>query len=193
MLFENNVRENKNAFISEVRRIASLLRFNPDWLMAIMMHESGLNHRAMNSIGCIGLIQFCPGGGLTMFGLSAQAMANMTNVQQLQYVYNFFKPLTGQVDESWKAHLYAFAPSSFPYRNNLSHVIGSEVGQASSFAAQNAAFDINKNGSITVGEFKNYHNNWLKSRGVSVTSTGGWANLWKGLAIFGTVYYMLSD
>ena len=30
-----------------------------------MKHESGLDPSIKNSIGCVGLIQFCPGGGRT--------------------------------------------------------------------------------------------------------------------------------
>ena len=29
-----------------------------------MKHESGLNPEIKNSLGCVGLIQFCPGGGM---------------------------------------------------------------------------------------------------------------------------------
>jgi hypothetical protein len=191
MIFENYVRENKSAFLAKVQQIAQALKFNPDWLMAVMMHESGLNHRAMNSIGCVGLIQFCPGGGLSMFGLSSAQMANMTNVQQLDYVYRFFLPIAGKANSFQDVHLYAFAPSSFPYKNNRSHTIGSEVGQASLFASQNRAFDVDLDGRITVGNFQDYDSNWLKSRGVALSSGGN--NFVRNLVLAGLLAYWIAS
>lgn len=195
MLFENHVSENKAQFLAKVREYASALKVSPDVLMAVMMHESGLNHRATNSIGCVGLIQFCPGGGLTMFGVTADQMRNMTNVQQLYYVYRFFLPIAGQGKDFADYHLYAFVPSSFPYRNNPNHIIGSEVGQSYAFASQNSGFDLNKNNAITIGEFRQYAENWLKSRGASVASVSSAStpNIFMALAIGGLVYYLISD
>jgi hypothetical protein len=114
-------------------------------------------------------------------------------VQQLDYVYRFFKPIAGKAKSFQDVHLYAFAPSSFSFKDNHGHVIGSEVGQASLFASQNRAFDVNKNGSITVGEFKNYGNTWLKSKGVALPSAGAGNNMIKNLAIFGLIYYLFSS
>ncbi|MCY7282011.1 MAG: DUF2272 domain-containing protein, partial [Cyanobacteria bacterium CAN_BIN43] len=60
LVYEDKVTENKPAFINKVRSISAAFVINPDWLMALMNHESGLNHRIQNSIGATGLIQFMP-------------------------------------------------------------------------------------------------------------------------------------
>ena len=51
MLFEEKVTENKTAFLSKVKEIGRKLLIEPDWLMAVMYKESGLNHRALHSNG----------------------------------------------------------------------------------------------------------------------------------------------
>lgn len=165
MLFENEVKENKNAFLRKVKEIAKELQFNPDWLMYVMHHESRFNHRIVNGIGCVGLIQFCPNGGLTASGLSSQQMASLSNVEQLEYVKRFFLPIKGQAKNFADVHLYAFVPSSFSQRNNRAHVIGSEVGQAKLYADINKGFDFNRDGLITIGDFQDYTADHLQKYG----------------------------
>lgn len=165
MLFENEVKENKSAFLAKVREIAKELQFNPDWLMYVMHHESGLNQSITNSIGCVGLIQFCPNGGLSQSRLTASQMASLTNVQQLEYVKRFFEPIAGKAQNFADVHLYAFVPSSFSQKNNRAHVIGSEVGNAQIYADTNKGFDFNRDGLITIGDFQDYTANRLKQYG----------------------------
>lgn len=185
MLFEDEVKENKSEFLEKVREIAKDLQFEPDWLMYVMHHESGFNHRITNSIGCVGLIQFCPNGGLTASGLTANQMASLSNIEQLEYVKKFFLPIKGQANNFADVHLYAFVPSSFSERNNRSHVIGSEVGQAENYARINAGFDFNKDGLITIADFQDYTAEHLKKYGytgynpASFFSFGGFKNLFK--------------
>ena len=75
-----HVQENRNAFEQKVRHIAQKLDILPEWLMLLMFHESGLNHRSTNFIGCGGLIGFCPGGGLAMIGKTLNQLISQSNV-----------------------------------------------------------------------------------------------------------------
>ena len=88
-----------------------------------MKHESGLDPKIKNSIGCVGLIQFCPGGGApkTINGksytldelrndLGAQMDAikdfwvkgyNSGKIKKPEdlYIYNFFPVAAGKPDD----------------------------------------------------------------------------------------------
>ena len=45
---------------AKVREIAFRLDINPNWIMIVFHSESGMDKYIRNSIGCVGLIQFCP-------------------------------------------------------------------------------------------------------------------------------------
>ena len=88
-----------------------------------MKHESGLNPTVKNSIGCVGLIQFCPGGGATKTvngkSYSLEDLRNNLEVQmdaikdfwvkgynngkikrpEDLYIYNFFPVAAGKSDD----------------------------------------------------------------------------------------------
>lgn len=164
LIFQNYVRSNRSAFVNKVIKISKALRINPNWLMALMFHESRLNHQIRNNMGCVGLIQFCPSGGLSKFGLTASQMANMSNVKQLDYVYSYFKSKAGQYKSYFDLHLYAFYPVAFNYKNRSSWIFGSE--QSMSYARTvknwNPPFDWDRNGYISITDFRNYLNHWLK-------------------------------
>ena len=88
-----------------------------------MKHESGLDPKIKNSIGCVGLIQFCPGGGRTKtvngktytleelrndlgaqmdaikdFWVSGYKNGRIKNPADL-YIYNFFPVAAGKPDD----------------------------------------------------------------------------------------------
>lgn len=164
IIFENYIKENKAAFVAKVVDISQKLGINPNWLMAIMFHETAgtLNSKIVNNIGCVGLIQFCPNGALSMFGKTVAQMQAMSNVEQLEYVYQFFKPNAGKYKSMADMHLYAFVPSVFPYRYNNTHVIGSEVSATYPKIVYHAAMDFDKNGILTIADFRNYLDKWAK-------------------------------
>lgn len=188
MILLDKVPENRQAFGAKVQQIARALRVDPNWLMLVMYHESRFNHRVINSIGCVGLIQFCL--PMQQFGLTASQLANMSNLQQLDYVYKFFAPRAGQYKSFRDMHLYAFYPVAFSQRNNLSYVFGSEGNFSPAvLAQQNAIFDVNKNGSITMGEFTKYANDYASKFGVKSTSQ----NNVKNLILLGIFAYWLYE
>ena len=58
---------NNPTFKSKLTEISSAIGVDESSIIKLMQHESGLNPSVKNSIGCVGLIQFCPdkGGGTT--------------------------------------------------------------------------------------------------------------------------------
>lgn len=74
----------------------------PNWLMAIMDLESGLKPDIVNSIGCTGLIQFCPdmpGGSFKTIGgekVSLGYLNSLSATQQLVYVRSYFRDIFNQ-------------------------------------------------------------------------------------------------
>lgn len=76
-----------------------------DQLCMCMIMESGLDPSIVNSYGCTGLIQFCPGTGLAELGKSSSEVASMSFLVQLNEVELFLSRIKG------------YAP--FPDPNNL--------------------------------------------------------------------------
>lgn len=88
--------ENKQRFWNEIQALAERLNTNPHYLPIIMLTETGvqgrIDHTVINDRGCVGLIQFCPWGGLqtinqsTERSITAQTVSEMQAVEQLEYV-----------------------------------------------------------------------------------------------------------
>ena len=96
MWFENKVTTNKEAFLQKVKLIAVKLGIDPNWLMFVMNSESGLNPAAYNpNGGASGLIQFMPDTGVGL-GTTTAALRQMSNVDQLDYVYKYFLSISGK-------------------------------------------------------------------------------------------------
>jgi peptidoglycan hydrolase-like protein with peptidoglycan-binding domain len=75
-------------FLAKVDEVAGKLGIDPNILMKVMQHESGLNPRAENKIGCVGLIQFCPSSNI---GVSGPAIKRMSAIEQMDLVYKYYK------------------------------------------------------------------------------------------------------
>ena len=58
---------NNPIFKEKLKQISNEIGVSEDSIIKLMKHESGLDSSVKNSIGCVGLIQFCPdsGGGTT--------------------------------------------------------------------------------------------------------------------------------
>lgn len=184
LVFQQYVKENQAAFVSKVIQISNALKINPNWLMIVMYSESGLNSRIVNSIGAVGLIQFLPA---TAYGLGTTpyALQQMSNVSQLNYVYKYFAPKAGKYKSVYDLYLYAFYPNAVGRPD--SWIVGSDQGMnyARLVGQQNSGFDLDKNGYVTVGEFKSY----IKQRYGKYISMSGSAFNWKPLIILLPVLY----
>src|SRR3546814_8645614 len=81
-------------FINEVEAMAARLGTKPEYLMAVMSFETGGSFspaQANNAgSGATGLIQFMPNTAAGL-GTSTAALAQMSSVEQLQYVEQYFR------------------------------------------------------------------------------------------------------
>jgi hypothetical protein len=154
MLFAEYVKENRSQFLDKVETIANKLLINPDWLMAVMYKESGLNHKAVNSTsGATGLIQFMPSTAKGL-GTSTTALKNMSNLEQLDWVYKYYRPYISKLNSYPDLYLATFFPVALGKSDDW--VLKSSSQSAKLIASQNPGVDLNKDGQITVGEFKQY-------------------------------------
>ena len=101
-----------------------------------------------------GLIQFMPKTAKNL-GTSTQQLFKMSNVQQLDYVYKYFLSAKGKLKSFEDLYLYTFYPISVGKPDD--YIIGSERGldYAKKIVQQNP-LDLNKDGHITVAEFKEF-------------------------------------
>lgn len=161
---QRNKGENLQTFEQTVRQVALKLGINPNWLMMVMYFESRLNAQAVNkqsgdsnnpldriSKRAVGLIQFMPETAKNL-GTSTKALYNMSAIEQLHYVYAYFKPYAGKIKSFYDLYLVTFFPIAVGKPDN--YVLQTSKLAASTIAKQNPIFDANKDGKITVGEIK---------------------------------------
>lgn len=109
ILFENKVTPE---FASKVKDISYKLGIDPSELMFVMDYESGLNPQAINSgSGATGLIQFLPSTAEGL-GTTTDALAAMSGVEQLDYVYDYLKTYKGDMDSVYTTYLAVFYPAA---------------------------------------------------------------------------------
>ena len=168
MILTENIKcnkgESRTAFADKVQSIAAMLGINPNWLMVIMNNESGLNAQAVNkqngdsldpftraSYRATGLIQFMPFTAKWL-GTTTQALYLMTNLQQLDYVYRYFKPYAGRIKSYADLYMITFFPLAVGKADDF--IIQTSQIPASVVAAQNPGMDYNHDRKITVAEAK---------------------------------------
>lgn len=110
-------------FKKKLKEISNTIKIDENSIIKLMKHESGLNPSIKNSIGCVGLIQFCPGGGrtktvngktYTIDELGNNLEAQMDAIKDFWekgyrsgriksaadlYIYNFFPVAAGKPDD----------------------------------------------------------------------------------------------
>jgi hypothetical protein len=142
-------------FNKKLDKIAGQLGVKSSDLLAIMKQESGVNPSIYNKAGsgAVGLIQFMPATARAL-GTTTDQLAQMDGVQQLDYVYRYFK-MTG-VGNGTLGDLYmaVFMPKYVGYDDN--YVLGQSgaPGFSGKVYAQNAGLDRNRDGAITVADVK---------------------------------------
>ena len=164
MVYEEYLKTNKQAFLEKVKQISAKLRINPDWLMVVMYAESRLNQAAYNSNGgASGLIQFMPSTAKWL-GTTTAKLRAMSNVEQLDWVFKYFSSLgaTGKMKSVYDLYLVTFFPIALGKPD--SWVLESKDLSAYKIAVNNKIIDLNKDGKITVGEFKQYVDMYLKKK-----------------------------
>jgi len=110
-------------FKEKLKEISSAIHIDERSIIKLMKHESGLDPTIKNSIGCVGLIQFCPGGGMpktingksyTLDEIRYDLEAQMDAIKEFWtkgynngkikrpadlYLYNFFPVAAGKPDD----------------------------------------------------------------------------------------------
>jgi hypothetical protein len=110
-------------FKKKLKEISDAIHISENAIIKLMKHESGLDPTIKNSIGCVGLIQFCPGGGMpktingksyTLDEIRYDLEAQMEGIKQFWlsgyergkikrpadlYLYNFFPIAAGKPND----------------------------------------------------------------------------------------------
>jgi hypothetical protein len=115
---------NNTTFKEKLKQISNEIGVDENSIIKLMKHESGLDSSVKNSIGCVGLIQFCPdnsGGNTKTINGKAYNLEDLRNDLELQldaikefwskgkrdgkikdakdlYIYNFFPVAAGKSD-----------------------------------------------------------------------------------------------
>jgi hypothetical protein len=142
-------------FNKKLDKIADALGVSSKDLIAIFKMESGINPAAVNSqSGATGLIQFMPATAASL-GTSTSELKNMSAVEQLDYVYKYFKMVGVKPGmELGDLYMAVFMPKYVGADDST--VLGQEgaKGFSGKVYAQNKGLDKNKDGSITVADVK---------------------------------------
>lgn len=141
--------ENPEEFIAKLYEISKKLQIKANWLLYVMKKESSINPKAVNPIsGASGLIQFLPS---TAKGLhtSVEEIRRMSSTDQLNLVYKYFEKYRGRIKNVSDLYMITFYPAALG-KDDDDNIGGKKVAQ------QNKVVDLNKDGQITVGEFKDY-------------------------------------
>lgn len=162
LVFSNFVKENKQEFLDKVRIIADKLAIDPNDLMSVMFLESGLDSHIVNKLavqkgidGATGLIQFMPDTAREL-GTTTTKLKNMTNVEQLDYVYKYFLRYKSKLKDFTSLYMVTFYPVSLNHQTDNKWIFGSEVSmsRAQTVRNWNPGFDLSGNGYITISDFK---------------------------------------
>jgi hypothetical protein len=155
LVFIEKVKENREAFAEKVLEISRKLDINPNWLMVLMNSESGLDHRIQNTKFPIqggfatGLIQFAPNTAKGL-GTSTEALRNMSNVEQLDWVYKYFAPYRNRIESFTDLYMVGFFPIALGKPDDW--VFQAKGISAQAVAKSNPIFDLNKDGVLHKAE-----------------------------------------
>lgn len=150
-------------FSARVQQMAQRLGMNPDHLMAVMGFETGGTYspsvRNAAGSGATGLIQFMPSTAAGM-GTSTSALAGMSAVEQLEYVERYLSPYSGQLNSLEDAYMSVLYPAAIGRGPN--HGL---FRRGTTAYRQNSGLDINRDGTVTVGEATNKVREYLPGGG----------------------------
>lgn len=139
-------------FVQKVKDMATRLGVKPEWILAVMKNESNMSTTAKNPHGgATGLIQFMPATARGL-GTTTEALSKMSGVEQLKYVEKYFAPYAGKIKSGTDLYMATFWPAGVGKPDSY-NIGGAEVARV------NKIFDLDKNGQITAGEFRQYYRN----------------------------------
>ncbi len=168
LIYENRI---DTEFRNKVIEVSQKLNVNPNWLMAIMKFESGLNPRAVNpNGGATGLIQFMPKTAKAL-GTTTEELKRMSAVEQLDYVYKYYRPYKHKIKSFVDMYLVTFMPISVG--KPADWIFQTKRLTAEMIAKVNPIFDINRDGVLTVAEVEEILLKKLPSEWKSYFKTNG--------------------
>lgn len=139
-------------FKERIQWVADTLGCDVNHLMACMAWESGETFRAdiknAAGSGATGLIQFMPATARGL-GTTTAALAAMTPEDQIRYVYEYFKPYKGRLNNLGDIYMAILWPKGVGKPDG--YVLFDKAKSPITFR-QNAGLDVNKNGQVTRAE-----------------------------------------
>ena len=151
-------------FQDKLDEISNAIDIDKKYIIKLMNHESGLDPKITNSIGCVGLIQFCPGGGSTkIVNGKPHSLEDLRNDLGLQMdaIKDFWVKgyNNGKIKSPEDLYIYNFFPVAAGKPDNF--VLQSNGLSAKTVADANPVFNrvLGKNRStpLTVGGLKSYY------------------------------------
>jgi len=155
---------NNPIFKTKLKEISNAINIDENSIIKLMKHESGLNPEIKNSIGCVGLIQFCPGGGMpkTINGKSYTLDELRYNLEaQMDAIKEFWSKgyNSGKIKKPEDLYLYNFLPVAAGQSDDF--VLQSKDLSAEKIARSNPIFNkkLGKPASspLTVGDMNRYY------------------------------------
>lgn len=139
-------------FRDKVVDISEHLGIDPDWLMTCIAFESAGTFRAdvknMAGSGATGLIQFMPSTARAM-GTTVDALAAMSEVEQLDYVYAYFLPYEGRLGSLADVYMAILWPRAIG--ESEAYVLWDRDYRPTTYR-QNSGLDTNQDGKVTKAE-----------------------------------------
>lgn len=141
-------------FRARVVEISRLLQIDPSDLMACIAFETGETFspaiRNAAGSGATGLIQFMPQTAQAL-GTTTEKLASMDAVEQLDYVYLYFKPRTGRLHTLEDIYMAILWPAGIGKPNDYVLFAKADTKRPKLYI-QNAGLDFNRDGKITKAE-----------------------------------------
>lgn len=143
-------------FNKKLEKVASALGVKKEDLMAIFKQESGVNPKAVNSMsGATGLIQFMPDTARNL-GTTVDELRKMDGVEQLDYVYKYFKSVGVKPGMSLgDLYMAVFMPAHVGKPDDTVLGQSGASGFSGKVYSQNRGLDRDRDGVITVADVKN--------------------------------------
>lgn len=151
-------------FKQKLKEISDAINIDEQSIIKLMNHESGLDPTIKNSIGCVGLIQFCPSSGGTKKingkNYSLEDLRNNLEVQ-MEAIKQFWLSgyNSGKIKSPEDLYIYNFFPIAAGKSDDF--VLQSSDLSAETVANSNPVFNrtLNRkrNTPLTVGDLKDYY------------------------------------
>lgn len=139
-------------FKMKVIEICEELEINPDYLMACMAFETGRTFRAdkKNPLSsATGLIQFMESTAENL-GTTTLALSKMTEVEQLDYVKNYFISSKGKLKTLEDVYMKILWPKAVGMDDN--YIVFERYGKTDDAYRVNAGLDLDKDNKVTKKE-----------------------------------------